>query len=279
VIRIRILLLVIVGILAYQESAFGDSYNWLSTYDSSAAIINQIKTPSGFSRIKVEIDGFAEWLRHLPVRQNQDTIFRYDGIPYQGHNANFAIVDIDIGNTDLLQCADIIMRLRAEFLYSNKMYDSISFTFTNGDTARYLRWREGFRPRVNDNRVEWIKAVSFDSSYKSFREYLHSVFMYAGTYSLSIELNTVKNVDSLQIGDSFILGGFPGHAVMVADICEDSLSGQKLFMLIQGFTPAQDIHIIKNDERSDSLPWFEMNAGDTLKILYWEFTEEHLRRF
>ncbi|MGH8016518.1 MAG: DUF4846 domain-containing protein, partial [Candidatus Zixiibacteriota bacterium] len=104
-------------------------------------------------------------------------------------------------------------------------------------------------------------------------------FMYAGTHSLSKEMKRVNYVDSAGIGDAFILGGFPGHAAMIADMCVDKSTGRRLFLLIQGFTPAQDIHIIKNEARSDGLPWFEMESKDTLVILLWKFTEEHLRRF
>lgn len=277
--RGNFLLLSFMGVVFLNTPARGNSYNWSADYDSSNALIRQIKTPPGYYRPQVETGSYAEWLRHLPIRLNQNEIYKYDGTPYRGHNANYAIVDIDIGTRDLLQCADIIMRFRAEFLYSRKMFDSISFTYTSGDTAEYINWREGFRPRVENNSVRWFKTAPADSSYSSFREYLDSVFMYAGTYSLSKVLKSVTNADSIRIGDSFILGGFPGHAIMVADMCINETTGDKLLLLIQGFTPAQDIHIIKNDSRGEDLPWFEMKHGDTLKILYWEFTEEHLRRF
>ena len=80
------------------------------------------------------------------------------------------------------------------------------------------KWIEGFRPKVNGNKVEWIKKVLKDSSYKNFRAYLDKVFTYAGSYSLNREMEKVEDVSRVQIGDVFIQGGFPGHAVIVIDV-------------------------------------------------------------
>jgi len=263
----------------YPQSVQSNTYNWLPSPDSLNTIIQLVKVPDDYDRIVVEKGSFANWLRHLPLKKEQDKIYQYDGNPVTTHNANYAVVEIDIGDSDLLQCADAIIRLRAEFLFSKELHNSISFTFTSGDTADYKKWRDGYRPRVKENRVEWLKMNAVDSSYSSFREYLDSVFMYAGTHSMSRELKKVNSVDSVQIGDAFVLGGFPGHAVLVADMAVNAATGRILLLLIQGFTPAQDIHIIKNESRNDGLPWFEMPPGTTLEILHWIFSEEHLRRF
>ena len=50
----------------------------------------------------------------------------------------------------------------------------------------------------------------------------------------------------MQIGDVFIKGGFPGHAVVVLDMAENDRTGQRVFLLAQSYMPAQDIHIMKN---------------------------------
>lgn len=256
-----------------------NSYSWQADYDSLNSIARTINAPVDYNRLEVEKGSFADWLRHLPLRKGQNKIYQYNGEEVAGHDANYAVVDIDIGDKNLQQCGDAVIRLRAEYLFSKKLFDSISFIFTSGDTARYSGWKEGFRPVVKGNKARWIKLAGVDSSYESFREYLDSVFMYAGTYSLCNEMRQVKSVDDPQIGDAFVLGGFPGHAVVVADVAVNSPADKRLFLLIQGFTPAQDIHVIKNDARDDGLPWFELQAGDTLEILHWRFTEKHLRRF
>lgn len=254
-------------------------YPWLNDYDSLKSLVHLVKVPNGFARTKVEEGSYADWLRHLPIREGQKEIYLYDGKKVTGHDANYVVVDVDVGDKDLQQCGDAVIRFRAEYLFSKQLFGSISFIFTSGDTAHYSDWLAGYRPNVNGDNVRWIRSVESDSSYNNFREYLDTVFMYAGTYSLSKEMKQVSSIDSLQIGDAFILGGFPGHAVIVADIAMNPATGTKLFLLIQGYTPAQEIHVIRNPHRSDGLPWFELRTEDTLEILHWQFTEKHLRRF
>ena len=59
--------------------------------------------------------------------------------------AAFAVVDMEIGNRDLQQCADAVIRLRAEYLWKHKRYTDIKFNFTSGFTAEYKKWAEGNR--------------------------------------------------------------------------------------------------------------------------------------
>jgi len=171
------------------------------------------------------------------------------------------------------------MAIQARFRYSIGKDRQIAFDFTNGDRARFGQWIEGYRPTVNGNTVSWQKSAPVDSSYRSLREYLDVVFTYAGTYSLSKELQVVKQSDDIEIGDILVLPGFPGHAVMVADIAANEKTGERVFLLIQGFTPAQDIHVLKNDSDPELSPWFSISSDSPVTVLWYEFTRDHLRRF
>jgi len=117
------------------------------------------------------------------------------------------------------------------------------------------------------------------ASYKDFRNYLTQIFMYAGSASLSEEMQPVPDIREMQTGDVFIQGGFPGHAVIVVDMAEQQRSGEKLFLLAQSFMPAQDVHILinPNDERLN--PWYSIDFGDTLQTPEWTFTKKDLKRF
>ena len=42
---------------------------------------------------------------------------------------------------------------------STKRYNEISFNFTNGFSADYQKWLEGYRIKVTGNDVTWIKEV------------------------------------------------------------------------------------------------------------------------
>jgi hypothetical protein len=272
---------IICFILIYgaDVSAQDSPYPWLDEYDSSEALVQRIDVPDGYKRVSPMEGTFAHWLQHLPLKQDGSTVYLYNGDKKANQNYHYAIVDIDRSEQDLMQCADAIIRLRAEYLYSIGEFDMIHFNFTSGHEAKYTSWIEGYRPKVDDMRVNWVKNAPIDSSYEAFREYLDSVFMYAGTYSLDNELEQVKDVSRMRIGDVFIKPGFPGHAIIVVDMAVDKDNGRSLFLLAQGYTPAQDIHIIKNLHDEDLNPWYPLDFGDTLKIPEWEFPKEELKRF
>jgi len=159
--------------------------------------------------------------------------------------------------------ADIVIRLRAEYLFEIGCGDEIRFNFTNGDSAYWRDWRQGFRPVVRGNSTVWRKTAKPDDSYSSFHAYLAAVFMYAGTASLSRELLPVSNPSRPEIGDVYIVGGSPGHAMLVIDVAEDN-DGERIFLLAQGLMPARDIHVLRSDE--DTSPWFKARTEGELKV-------------
>ena len=84
---------------------------------------------------------------------------------------------------------------------------------------------------------------------------------------------------TIQIGDVFILGGFPGHAVLVVDVCENKSTGEKLFLIQQSYMPAQEIHVLKNLNNSEISPWYSVNFSGDLETPEWTFTKEQLMRW
>ena len=104
------------------------------------------------------------------------------------------------------------------------------------------------------------------------------VFAYAGTLSLAKELNTVS-VGEMKIGDVFIQGGSPGHAVIVVDMAENITTGKKVFMLAQSYMPAQDIHVLKNPDNRKISPWYGVDFGEELNTPEWKFFKKDLKRF
>ena len=132
---------------------------------------------------------------------------------------------------------------------------------------------------MNGSEVQWVHAGRLDSSYSNFKSYLQSVFKWAGSLSLSRELRSVGDIQNMQIGDVFIQGGSPGHVVLVVDMAVHRRTGKKLFLLIQSFMPAQDVHILINPDNSQLDPWYELEFGDTLITPEWTFTRHDLMRF
>lgn len=237
----------------------------------------RIKVPDGFIRVEVENESFAHFLRYLPLKQHGSKVRYYDG-RIKERDVYEAVVDIDVGKRDLQQCADAVMRLRAEYLYNRKEYDKIHFNFTNGFKAEYTKWIQGYRITVEGNKANWVKTTGYSDDYQSFRKYLDIVFTYAGTLSLSMELVPVK-ISEMKIGDLFIRGGSPGHCVIVVDIAKDIKTAEKIFLLAQSYMPAQDIHILKNPVNNDLSPWYSIDFEDELQTPEWTFKKDELKRF
>ena len=149
------------------------------------------------------------------------------------------------------------------------------------DREKFQKWAEGNRIKVSGNQVQWYAAgKGVDYSYKTFRNYLDMVFMYAGTASLSRELQTVSYT-SLQPGDVFIKGGSPGHAVIVVDVAVHPTTKKKVFLLAQSYMPAQQIHILVNPVSRSLSPWYELAETDAGKLYTpeWIFSRKDLKRF
>lgn len=244
-------------------------------------IADRIVPPSGYVRETCSDHSFTAYLRNLPLLPEGSKVLLYNGKEKGNQTAAYAVIDMEIGNRDLQQCADAVIRLRAEYLRKYKRYEEIKFNFTSGFPAEYKKWAEGNRIKVSGNQVQWYASgKGADYSYKTFRNYLDIVFMYAGTASLSRELATVPYT-SLQPGDVFIKGGSPGHAVIVMDVAIHSATKKKVFLLSQSYMPAQQIHILVNPVSRSLSPWYELSETDAGKLYTpeWIFARKDLKRF
>lgn len=186
---------------------------------------------------------------------------------------------MDIGSQDLQQCADAVMRLRAEYLFAEGKARQIHFNFTNGFRAEYSRWMEGERIVVRNNRVSWVRqGAAPDNSHRSLRRYLEQVFSYAGTLSLEKELQHVR-IQEMEPGDVLIRGGSPGHAVIVLDMAENS-HGHRMYLLAQSYMPAQEIHVLRNPSDPDLSPWYVLPQEESvIRTPEWDFATGDLKRF
>ncbi|HEV7780072.1 MAG TPA: DUF4846 domain-containing protein [Chitinophagaceae bacterium] len=201
--------------------------------------IAEIETPAGFTRIPAADDSFAGWLRSIPLKEDK-TVYLYNGTKKRNQAAQFAVIDIPTGNKDLQQCADVVMRLRAEYLYKNKLYKDIAFMDYAG---KWYRWNGG------DNRG-------------AFDNYLQNVFGWCGSASLEKQLKTVSDFRAIKPGDVLVQGGFPGHAVIAVDMAVNA-KGQKVYMLAQGYQPAQDMHVLLNPNDPGLSPWYAVDGYET----------------
>lgn len=245
---------------------------------SGNTIESRFKVPAGFKRVEISAKTYPNYLRNLPLKPNGTPVKLYNGKLKANQNAHIAVIDLEIGTKNLQQCADAVIRLRAEYLFSQGKPDSIHFNLTNGFRVDFTEWTKGKRVKVEGHKTYWKQEKAPSTTYETFREYLDFIFTYAGTLSLSKELKNV-NINDIQIGDVFIQGGSPGHAVIVVDMAYNPVTGEKVFLLAQSYMPAQDIHILINPNDPQISPWYNVNFGILLKTPEWEFTPNDLKRF
>lgn len=233
-------------------------YPWRGEAPVTATLADRIPPPAGFKRVAVEPGSFGEWLRGLPLKAPDAAVHLHDGRPKSSQDHHVAVIDIDTGARDLQQCADAVMRLRAEYLLGAGRARDIAFNYTDGK-------RHPFTGKPQD--------------YKGFRRYMDRIFSFAGSYSLERELRPVP-LSGMRIGDVIIKGGFPGHAVLVVDMAAHEATGEKRFLIMQSFMPAQDMHVLKNPKSPDGTPWYAMpGEGQQLTTPEWVFPAGTLRRF
>lgn len=217
--------------------------------------IGSIPTPRHYQRMALPENSFGSWLRKLPLRPDK-TIRLYNGKPRQDQSIQHAVVDIPIGSEDILQCADAIIYCRARYLYQSKQMTAISFT---------------------DNRGK-LYTLPVHAGEDAMQRFLRKVFSYCNTASLAKQMKPIR-FSELKPGDVLLRGGFPGHGALVADMCENS-KGEKLFLLMQGFMPAQDIHVLRNFYEPAISPWYRLDTSYTTIYTptYW-FKNTEAKRF
>jgi len=220
---------------------------------------SRILLPKGFKRPTYRVGEFGNFLENLPLYPIDQEVHYYNGKIKPRNNIYNSVVKLDIGKRDLHQCADAVMRLRADYLYQQKRYKDIKFNFLSDSKPRaYTNYAKG------------------DYSYPTYWKYLEYVFAYANTASLHDELPSVKTTQEVKIGDTFIQKGSPiGHAIIVVDLAKDS-TGKTIVLLAQSYMPAQEIQILNNWNNSTLSPWYDIDQ-DIIKTPEWTFYPKNLK--
>lgn len=233
------------------------------------SVVSRFSVPPGYTRQKNKPGSFGAWLQKVPLKPRGTPTRTYNGDIAKTHAFTAAVADVGIGSQNLQQCADAVIRLRAEYLYQRKDYSKISFNFVSGFKCDYSHYANGYRYQNG----KWALVAKKDYTYPAFLRYMNLVFSYASTLSLEKELKPVSDPADIKPGDVFIRGGAPGHCFIVMDVAEDS-NHQKQFLLAQSFMPAQNIQVLQ----ADGSPWFSMRRQ--ANIFYADLIRpQFLRRF
>lgn len=233
---------------------------------AQTSLAERFAVPAGSTRAAAPAGSFAAYLRAHPLLPAGTPVLLYNGARKSRQDVHAAVLDLSVGKRDLQQCADAVMRLRAEHLFAQGDHSAIHFNFTNGFIASWDRWRKGERIIVEGNKCRWQAKAAPDSSHAQLLRYLDQVFMYAGTLSLAKELNVATG--PIALGDVFIQGGSPGHAVIVVEVA-NAADGTQYFLLAQSYMPAQQMHVLLRPDGQGA--WYRSDEGAQLITPEWTF--------
>lgn len=261
------------------KAAAAKMYPWPRRNENYEPLSKRATPPAGFKRVKVGKDSYAYWLRHLPLLPKGAKVKDYKGSVLRSSSAvSWAVVDLDVGKRDLQQCIDVLMRLRAEYLWWSGKKDKIAFRYAGGKYVGWKHWRAGLRPKRRRRKTVLERGGRRGSSRKSFRAYL--TFMFAMTGTMHHVSEPRVDFNDMKAGDFFIQPpprpGSLGHAVVILDLARNS-KGEVRALIGEGFTPAQDFHLLK---APDGERWYKLKSGSKVRTPQWSpFKWSDLARF
>lgn len=242
------------------------------TNDNYAAMENSKTVQQIKSSVNFDEKSWPYFLQHLPVVDQP--VLDYKGNPVICQDKHVAIVSYDVGNSDLQQCADALVRLRAEYLFKQQEYAAIGFHFVSGQYYSWNDYCNGLKPKPTGNKVTFVRTAPCSKTHETLRSYLDIVYSYASTISLAKEL---KTTNVFAVGTVIIHPGSPGHCFIIVDEAINNL-GEKIFKLAEGYSPAQSIYILRNIWLEGISPWYHLHNG-VIKTASYEFTDYEMGRF
>ena len=147
-------------------------------------ISTRFSPPIGYSQTLSLENSYSHYLQNLPLKPFGEFVTYYNGQKKTGTGVYISVIDLRIGKRDLHQCADAVIRLRAEYLWNEKRYNEIHFNFTNGFRVDYSEWMKGRRIIVKGNKTYWSNRIAPSNTYNDFWKYM--VYMDVGVHACCI---------------------------------------------------------------------------------------------
>lgn len=241
-------------------------------------ISTRVTIPKGFQRVAYLQGTFEYFIQNYRLKDFGSKVINYDGSEYFYQSGHIGILDVSVPKNGLQQCADALIRLRSEYLWEKNQQSKIGFEFTSGHYCSWKKYAEGYRPKVKGNKVSFHKTAGKDNSKANFYKYLNLIYTYSGTLSLYTELPKINDSNSLKIGDMLVYPGTPGHIIMIVDEAKNE-QGEKRFILAQGNTPAQSVHMLKNPNDNSINPWYTLELGSYVEVPGYYFENAKFIRF
>jgi hypothetical protein len=127
-----------------------------TVFPAGNTLARRFPPPAGYERSPVNSASFSAYLQQLPLQPHGSKVHYFDGRLKPNTAAYCAVIRMEIGNRDLQQCADAVMRLRGEYLFANRQWDQLGFAF-------------------GDGRMHYFSQTGTDRSYTCFRKWMDQV--------------------------------------------------------------------------------------------------------
>lgn len=236
--------------------------------ESGMSIGSRINPPMGYTRTFETEDSFGTFMRKYPVRMAGAQVMRYDETAREDASAA-AVLDVALGKKNHEGPAGAVARLYAEYFFSIQEFSKVSFTIGRGFDFTFDQWRQGKKLSAKGTDLSWVSGGEDSNGKDNFRAYLSTLFVYISMTTLKKDLARIHDVDGnpIQVGDVFIGENAEGKeiAVMVADLCINDETGERMMLLVQGGSPAQQLHVVDNPYNASIAPWYSCEFDTTLK--------------
>ena len=121
---------------------------------SGKNILERFLPPKNYERVEISENSFGSFLRKFPLKAYGSPVLMYNG-QTKRNNVHISVFNMPLLNVDLIQCADAVIKLRAEYLYNQKRYSEIQFHITNGMLVHFEKFANGERVIVFGNKTQW----------------------------------------------------------------------------------------------------------------------------
>ena len=236
---------------------------WLKSSQTSnrwnATCVGDIPAPIGYKRVMAQTGDYTTYLRALPLKPKGSKVQLFTGGDANYQWLSTAVVDMPLlSNSE--QCADVTMRIRAEYLFKTGRYTDIRFSDVNGKIMQY----GGGKDRLD------------------FEHYLKRVYGMCNTFSLYHETEP-RAIQDVQPGDVLVYpardGHQYGHAILIVDVAKNK-AGKVAILCVEGNTPAREIHILRNAAHPIRNPWFLLDGNErNIRISVFHFNKDELRHY
>lgn len=260
-------LVICLMVLSACATARADTRPLCQRCDSTKTVLTRFEPPEGFERVSVPDHSLAAWLRELRVLPESSNALDWRGRVAMTASEVAAVLDWRLlGSVE--QCADIAVRLTAEYARGNGGKEKISFRSLSGQNIRWTKWLGG-RYSVNGSStaIAYQPGTVRQDTSKEFDAYLKFVMSYVNTASLVRDWPKVAD-SSIVIGDVLIqpskTAGGLGHLSVVIDACTNA-AGERLYLFTDGFTPARAPVVRERRPGTPESVW--MTPSDYLELM------------